>query len=73
MHYIGCGVGHFMVGCLGGMTVDVGDNAFELSTNASSSDSECELSSLLADIIDGTNVVGVSMDTSSHKSFEVHK
>ena len=57
MHYIGCGVGHSMVVCLGGMTMDMRDSAFELSTNASSSDIECQLSSPSADSIDGTNVL----------------
>ena len=62
-----------MVDCLGGMTMDMRDSAFELSTNASSSDSECELSFPSADIINGTNVLGVSVDTSSHESLEVHE
>ena len=73
MYDISCGVGHSMVACLGGMTMDMGENTFELPTNASSSDTECQLSSPSADFIDGTNVLGVSGDTSSHESLEVHE
>jgi hypothetical protein len=62
-----------MVACLGGMVVNVGDSSFELLSNALSLDSKYELSSLLVDTIDVTKVVGVSMDTSSHESFEVYK
>ena len=62
-----------MVFCLGKMAMHVGNGSLELSTNASCSDSECELSSTLVDSSNVTNVVGVSMDTSSHESFEVHE
>ena len=55
------------------MTVDVADGAFELPMDASSSDSEFELSSLTVDNINGTRVVGVSMNTSTSGSFKVHK
>ena len=73
MHCIGCVVDHIMVVFSSEMAMNVGDSAFDLSTNASSSDSECELSSPLADNTDRTNVVGVFVDTSSNESFEVHK
>ena len=73
MHDIGCGVGHSIVAYLGGMAMDMVDSAFELSTNALSFDIECDFSSLSTDSIDGTNVLGVSGDTSSHESLEVHK
>jgi hypothetical protein len=73
MHCGGCWVGHSMVICLGGMVAYVGDNSLELSTNASSFGSECELSSPSVDTLHVTNVVGVSVDTSIHKSFEMHK
>ena len=73
MHDIGCGVGHSIVDCLGGMTMDMGDSAFELSMNASFFGTECQFFSPLADFIDGTNVLSVSRDTSSHESLEVHK
>lgn len=58
---------------LGGMAMDVADNAFELSRDASFSDSGCELSSQSADNIDETNVVSLSMDTSSGGPYKVHK
>ena len=73
MHYVSCVVGHSMVVCLDVMTMDVRDSAFELSTNVSSCDSECEFLSPSVKAIDGTNVVGVSLDTSSHESIKVHK
>ena len=52
--------------------MDVADSAFELLTNALSSD-ECKFSSLLAENIDETNMVGVSMDTSSGGPYKVRK
>ena len=74
MHCVGCWVVHSMVAYLGGMVVNMGDSSFsELSSNTLSSDSEYELSSPLADTIDVINVVGVSIDTSSHASFEVYE
>ena len=60
-----------MVACLGGMAMDMGDSAFELLTNASSSNSECELSSPLADNTDVPNVLEVSKDTSSHEFLSI--
>ena len=62
-----------MVASLGGMAMDMGDSAFELSTNALSFDSVCELFSPSADNTNVSNVLGVSGDTSSHESLEVHK
>jgi hypothetical protein len=53
--------------------VDVANSAFELSTEASSLDSECEFSSQSVDNIDGINVVGVSVDISSGGSYAVHE
>ena len=50
--------------------MDVGDNAFEMSTNALSSDSKWELSSPSSDTIDGSPVPS-GPDTSSHTSFIV--
>ena len=65
-------VDHFLVVCLGGMAMHVGHSSLELSTNASSSNGECELSS--PSVVDNgmTNVMGVFVDTSSHESLEVH-
>ena len=51
----------------------VGDSSLELSTNASSSDGECEQSSFLAGSVDETNVDGASQYTSSYESFKLHK
>ena len=62
-----------MVVFLGGMIVDIVDSAFELSTNALSSDTECELSSWLANNIDKTNMASMSMDTSSGGPYEVYE
>ena len=62
-----------MVVCLGGLAMDMGDSAFELSTNVSSSDTKCRLSSPSADSIQGTNMLGVSVDTSSYESLEAHE
>ena len=62
--------GDSMLASLGGLAMDMGDSAFELSTNASSSDTECRLSSPSEDYIRGANVLGVSGDTSSHESLE---
>ena len=73
MHTIGCVVVHFRVVFLGGMAVDVANSAFELPTDALSLDSECELSSWLANNIDGINVVGVSLETSSSGPYKVHE
>ena len=55
------------------MATHVGDSSLELSTDASSSDGECEQYPPSAGSVDETNVEGVSQDTSSHESFEVHK
>ena len=72
-HDISYGVGHSMVACLGRMAMDMGDCAFELLKDTSSSDTKCQLSSPLANSIDGTNLLGVSENTSSHISLEVHE
>ena len=53
--------------------MDMEESAFELWTNVSSSDSEYKLSSPSADSTDGTNVLGVFGDTSSHEYLEVHE
>ena len=58
--------------CVGGMAMHVGDCSLELSTDALSSDGECEQSSLSAGSVEVTNVEGASQSTSSHGSFEVH-
>ena len=55
------------------MAMHVGDSSLELSTNASSCDSECELFFTSTDGIDVTNVVGVPVDASSYESFEGHE
>ena len=55
------------------MAIHVGDSSLHLSTNASSSDSNSELSSPSADSNGMTNMMGVFVDTSSHVSFEVHE
>ena len=59
--------------CVGGMAMHVGESSLELSTYASSSDGEFQLSSPSTGSVDKTNVDVVSPTTSSHKSFEVHK
>lgn len=53
--------------------MDVIDSVFELLTDVSSSDSECELSSPSVDSIDGTNVVGVYVDTFSGGPYGVYE
>ena len=73
MHCGVCWVGHDLVVCAGGMAMHVGDSSSELSTNASSSDGECELSSPSTGSNGITNVMGVFLDTSSHESWEVHE
>ena len=73
MHCGACWVGHFLVVCLGGMAMHVGDSSLELSANASSSNGKCELSSPSAGSNGITNVMGVFVDTSSHESLEVHE
>ena len=57
LHCIGCVVVHSMVVFVGEMGVDVAHSAFELSTNASSLNSDSKLSFPMVDNIDGTNVV----------------
>ena len=68
-----CYVGHLLVVCLGWMAMHVGYSSWELSTNASSSDSDCELPSPSVGSHGMANVMGVFVDASSHKSFEAHE
>src|ERR1700738_4261387 len=68
-----CWVHLFLHVCLGGMAMHVGHSSLELSTNASSSGGECELSSPSAVRHGMTKGMGGGFgDTSSDESLEVH-
>lgn len=57
MHDMGCVIDHYMVACVGGMAVDVGYSAIELSMNVFSFNSEWKLLFSTVDTIDGTHVL----------------
>ena len=73
VHVMHSGIIVSISACSGGMAVDMGDSAFEMSTNASSSNSECDLSSPSDDTTNVSHVASGSGEPSFHTSFNVRE